>query len=704
MPLPQQQPDSARAKPRVAVVDHASDPGLERILAHAELAEYEFIVPAKPPAPADALTAVVCAVDADSAAALTQVAAVASSLRGCAPILLLAPSAEVYFDLAEAVPEIEAFVPAPDLAARTLRRALRLAVKRGARRAQQRESEQRYKRLYENSGVPIYELDLDGKLRSANPGMVELLGYSSEAELKQVDIGREHFMSAAERTAWFDLLRRKTRLVRYRKSMKTRAGRRLELLDTTYLVYDDAGNPVGYQGSVIDFTEVHELSQQLAYETNHDSLTSLPNRRAFEYQLEQAIEDSRTNDAAHALCYLDLDQFKVVNDTFGHAAGDELLRKLAGVVAARISSFDTLARVGGDEFAVLLRNQGIERSAAIANELLDTIRGCRLVWGERNIDVGASIGVVPIDESTASLSDLLSAADAACFAAKEKGRNRVHVQEPDDKTINRRISEMRLVVEAKHALQEERMRLFHQPIRAVPLTNGDPIRFEILIRMLGWDGALVSPGLFLPAIEKYNLSKTVDCWVIDHFLAWMVQTPSVIAKLEFGSINISGLSLGDADFLAHICAQLDAHEISGDKLCFEITETAAIQNFAAAQSFIATLRTRGCRFALDDFGSGTSSFGYLKNLLVDCVKIDGMFVRALRHSQTDRVIVKSINDVAHSMGLLTTAEFVEDEETLAIVTDIGVDFAQGYAVGLPQPLPMRAAPGGPPGHEALSGR
>jgi ammonium transporter, Amt family len=267
------------------------------------------------------------------------------------------------------------------------------------------------------------------------------------------------------------------------------------------------------------------------------------------------------------------------------------------------------------------------------------------------------------------------------------------VQEPDDKTVNRRISEMRLVVEAKHALQEDRMRLYHQPIRALPLSAEDQIRFEILIRMLGWDGQIISPGLFLPAIEKYNLSKTVDCWVVERFLAWMADTPKAVAKLAYGSINVSGMSLGDPDFLTQICARLDAHEISGDRICFEITETAAIQNLTAAQNFIATLKTRGCRFALDDFGSGTSSFGYLKNLPVDIVKIDGMFVRTLRQNQTDRVIVKSINDVAHSMGLATTAEFVEDADTLTIVTELGVDFAQGFAVGMPKPLPVRDVPG-----------
>jgi diguanylate cyclase (GGDEF)-like protein/PAS domain S-box-containing protein len=630
------------------------------------------------------IDAVLVPIERASCAESKQTIAAIMRMHPDLPIVVLAPTMEAYLDLVEAGGEASGYVLTSGLTAAVLSRSLSLAIERAGAEGS-RASEERYKRFYENSAAALYELDLDGNLTSANPAMVALFGYSSEADLIKGSAGHGH-------KEWLDLLRRDKEVVNYRKSVLTREGRTLELLDTTRLVHDSAGNPVGYQGSLTDFTEVHELSERLAYETNHDSLTSLPNRRAFEYQLQQTIDESSANGSVHALCYFDLDQFKVVNDTFGHAAGDELLKNLSAALRSRISSHDTLARIGGDEFAVLLRNRVMEDSAVIANGLLEAIRGFRLRWGDRDIDVGASIGVVPVDENTASLSDLLCAADTACSAAKEKGRNRVHVQEPDDKTVNRRISEMRLVVEAKHALQEDRMRLYHQPIRALPLNAGDQIRFEILIRMLAWDGKIVSPGLFLPAIEKYNLSKTVDCWVVERFLAWMAQSPKAVAKLAYGSINVSGMSLGDPDFLTQICARLDTHEISGDKICFEITETAAIQNLTAAQNFISTLKTRGCRFALDDFGSGTSSFGYLKNLPVDTVKIDGMFVRTLRQNHTDRVIVKSINDVAHSMGLSTTAEFVEDADTLAIVTELGIDFAQGFAVGMPQPLPVRDVP------------
>jgi diguanylate cyclase (GGDEF)-like protein/PAS domain S-box-containing protein len=693
---------SVESRFRIALIAPSPDPALAELLKSDELGTFEFVPGVFPAATgahakleADAVLLVIDAVllpiEKNSSESKLAIAAI-KRMHPDLPIVVLTPTMEAYFDLAETGADTSGYVLTSGLTAGVLARSLSLAIERACAEAL-RTSEERYKRFYENSAAALYELDVEGNLISANPAMVKLFGYSSEADLIEGFAGHAHVLDSARDKEWFDLLRREKEVVNYRKSVVTREGRTLELLDTTRLVHDSTGKPVGYQGSLTDFTEVHQLNERLAYETNHDSLTSLPNRRAFEYQLQQAIDESSANGCVHALCYLDLDQFKVVNDTFGHAAGDQLLRHLSDTLASRLSSYDTLARVGGDEFALLLRNRAIEDSAVIANELLEAIRAFRLRWGDRHIDVGASIGVVPVDENTASLSDLLCAADTACSAAKEKGRNRVHVQEPDDKTVNRRISEMRLVVEAKHALQEDRMRLYHQPIRALPLSAEDQIRFEILIRMLGWDGQIISPGLFLPAIEKYNLSKTVDCWVVERFLAWMADTPKAVAKLAYGSINVSGMSLGDPDFLTQICARLDAHEISGDRICFEITETAAIQNLTAAQNFIATLKTRGCRFALDDFGSGTSSFGYLKNLPVDIVKIDGMFVRTLRQNQTDRVIVKSINDVAHSMGLATTAEFVEDADTLTIVTELGVDFAQGFAVGMPKPLPVRDVPG-----------
>jgi Amt family ammonium transporter len=543
-------------------------------------------------------------------------------------------------------------------------------------------AQNRYRHLYETAAAAVFELDLAGNLVAANPAMVGMLGYDSEDRLIRASAGGALFIDSAEHERWVARLRRDGRTINEEKAMRSRDGRRIVLVGSTHLVHDADANPVGYQGSALDATRVHELSRKLAYEASHDPLTALANRRELEGRIEDLIADSA---ATHALCYFDLDLFKVVNDTCGHAAGDELLRQLGAYLAAGIDSKHTLARLGGDEFAMLLRDVDIAEAAAAANDLLETIHRFSFRWDERSVDIRASIGVVPIDQSV-SLSEVLGAADAACYAAKEKGRNRVHVQEPNDKTVQRRISEMRLVLDTKHALTENRMRLFQQAIVPTAGPGDGLMRFEVLVRMQDWDGEIVSPAVFLPAVERYNLSRDVDRWVVTHFLQWVAQTPGAGERLAHASINLSGNSIGDPKLLHFLCGVLDDQNVPGDRLCFEVTETAAVQNLAAARSFIATLKERGCKFALDDFGSGLSSFGYLKNLPVDFVKIDGMFVRGLRNDRTDRAIVRSINEVAHSMGLETVAEFVEDEATLRIVRELAIDYAQGFAFGRPTPI------------------
>lgn len=563
--------------------------------------------------------------------------------------------------------------------------ALRLALRRADAARAAKHAARRFRELYQNLAVPAYALDLDGSLTSANPAMLRTFGYDTEGALLEAAAEHALFADAAQAEQWLTKLRRDGRLDGTHRTMTTAAGRRIELIDTVYPMHDMHGKRIGYLGSAVNVTEAHELSRRLAYEATHDPLTSLPNRREMERQLTDLIGAASSN-RTHALCYVDLDLFKVVNDTCGHAAGDELLRQLSAHLMPRVAREDTLARVGGDEFALLLRDRSIGQAAEAAQTLLQAIGSFTCQWQERHLDVRASIGVVPIDAQTKSLSEILGAADAACYTAKEKGRNRVHVQEPGDKTVKRRISEMHLVVEAKHALRENRMKLFHQPILPIASHGDAQTHFEVLIRMQDWDGEYVAPGVFLPAVERYNLSRKVDRWVLTNFLQWIKSTPGSADGLAHAGINLSGNSIGDQKFLEFVLKTLDEFEIAGDKLCFEVTETAAVQNLASARHFITTLKKRGCRFALDDFGSGLSSFGYLKNLPVDFLKIDGMFVRGLREDPTDRVIVKSISDVAHSMGLLTIAEFVEDAATLQITRELGIDFAQGYAIGRPAPL------------------
>lgn len=544
----------------------------------------------------------------------------------------------------------------------------------------------RYRRLYEHCAVAIFELDLEGRLISANPAMVKLFGYETEAEFLEANENGALFVDPAARVGWFKKLQQAGRLAGHRKSMLTRTGCRIELQDTTQLVYDEVGDPVAYQGTATDVSEVVALTRRLSHDAYHDALTRLPNRKALERSLRRLIDSTRAKQGTHALCYFDLDQFRVINDTLGHGVGDEMLRQLGAELASRVGERDTLARIGGDQFALLLRNRTPQQAAEIANDLLNIARDFRISSQGNSVGVTVSVGVALIDDSTTSVSDVLGAADAACYTAKEKGRNRVHIQESNDKTVSRRISEMRSAIELKHALQEGRLSLFHQPIIPLRKDLGSEERFELLVRMTDSEGRLVHPGKFLPAAEKYHLSTQVDHWVIESFLEWLMKRPSTAPSLGYGAVNLSGLTLGNEEFLQTVCDAMDRLQIPGRQICFEITETAAISNLGLAQEFIATLRERGCHFALDDFGSGVSSFGYLRHLPVDLIKIDGMFVRMLKSNLTDRTIVKSISEVAHSLGLMTIAEFVEDQETAEILTDLGIDYAQGYALGRPAPL------------------
>ena len=544
----------------------------------------------------------------------------------------------------------------------------------------------RFRRIYEDAAVALFELDLDGHLSAANAAMFRLFGYSTERALLEADKRGALFASREDRVLWLEKLRSEGTLVNYKKSMRTRDGRLLELVETTALVRDERGKPLGYQGSAMDVGAVFRLSGQLTYDDAHDTLTGLANRGGLERVLKDWLDAMTGGHESHALCYFDLDQFKLVNDTFGHAAGDELLRQLAADLAARVGDNNVLARLGGDEFALLLRNRDARQAGAIANNLLKRIRAFRLPWGAREVDITASIGVVTIDDASLSVGEILGAADAACYTAKEKGRNRVQFQGGADQTVSRRLTEMRSVIELKHALQENRLVLYKQAIYPLQTHADGELRFELLVRMIDSSGDLLQPGQFLPAAEKYNLAPDVDRWVIEAFCDWFRNTEGVQDRLVYGAINLSGHTLGSEESLGFVCDTLDKYGVPGPNVCFEITETAAINNFGAAQRFIQELKARGCRFALDDFGSGVSSFGYLKHLPVDYIKIDGMFVRMLKNSDTDRVIVRSINEVAHSLGLLSIAEFVEDKETLDIVAELGVDYAQGHAIGYPEPL------------------
>jgi len=390
----------------------------------------------------------------------------------------------------------------------------------------------------------------------------------------------------------------------------------------------------------------------------------------------------------HVLCYLDLDQFKVINDTCGHIAGDELLRQVAGLLTQKVRSRDTLARLGGDEFAILMEHCPLDQAEHSANRIREAIEGFRFQWGNRRFNIGVSIGVIPILENDINLNEIMSYADSACYTAKERGRNQVYVKRDDDSAASQRVGEMSWASRISEALNSDQFHLYAQPIRSCSKkTAGD--RFEILLRMK--DGnKLVRPGAFMPAAERYNLSPLLDRWVLENVVKWFEKYPDYLQRLDICSVNLSALSLCDKSFSQFAFDLLESSSLPQEKLCFEITETAAISNLSHAIEFIEKLKAVGCHFALDDFGSGLSSFAYLKNLPVDMIKIDGTFIRNISNNSVERAMVKSICDIVSLMGKQTTAEYVEDEASLKVLHELGVDFAQGYHLGQPKPLELFA--------------
>jgi diguanylate cyclase (GGDEF)-like protein/PAS domain S-box-containing protein len=434
-----------------------------------------------------------------------------------------------------------------------------------------------------------------------------------------------------------------------------------------------------------DITETRKLSEQLVYQATHDELTELVNRREFERRLSNLLASPDAGEGQHALCYLDLDQFKVINDTCGHTAGDELLRQISHLIAGLIRSRDTLARLGGDEFAVIMEHCPLQQAAQLAERIRAAIEDFRFYWHAQRFAIGVSIGVVPVGAEEKSLQQLLSMADTACYAAKDRGRNRVYVCGTGDVGMLDRVGDMRWVSSLNQALEKDMFRLFAQPIVSCKAASAG-VRIEVLLRLKDSNGLIVTPGEFLPAAERYGVSNRIDRWVLESVIHWFEQHPDEIVRLEMCCINLSGLSLSTEAFLVHAIDLIRTSSFPGHKLCFEITETAAISNLERAVEFMNTLKREGCRFALDDFGSGLSSFAYLKNLPVDFLKIDGSFVRDIVHSDVDRAMVKSICEVGALMGKKTTAEYVESADAHEIVQDFGVDYVQGYHLGKPRPI------------------
>jgi diguanylate cyclase (GGDEF)-like protein/PAS domain S-box-containing protein len=462
-----------------------------------------------------------------------------------------------------------------------------------------------------------------------------------------------------------------------------RDGNELYIESTASPIRDGNGSVTGGVLVFHDVSESRELNRRLSYHASHDILTGLVNRSEFENRLQRALKSARARETQYALLYLDLDQFKIVNDSCGHSAGDALLGQLGALLKSKIRWRDTLARLGGDEFGVLLESCSLDEAMNSAEILRVAIGEYKFLWEERSFRLGVSIGVVPITAENEDVAALLSAADGACAAAKEAGRNRIHSFQENDIDLMRRRRETQWAARINNALEEDRFELFRQTI--LPLQEEEEgAHYEILLRMRDESGGIISPGLFMEAAERYGITPDIDRWVIRSAFRWLVSEADERERLTMCSINLSGQSLGDEKFLPFVVDQFQMSGLDASKICFEITETAAIASYSQANRFINALKELGCMFALDDFGTGLSSFGYLKHFPVDFLKIDGSFVKEILHDPIDREMVRSINEIGHLTGKKTIAEFAENEEIITMLRGMGIDYAQGYGVSEPK--------------------
>ncbi len=442
-------------------------------------------------------------------------------------------------------------------------------------------------------------------------------------------------------------------------------------------------------GIARDISEHKRLTGALQHFSSHDDLTGLANRREFHRRLVDLVELARSGQGEHALIYLDLDQFKIVNDTCGHMAGDELLRELGGRLLPLVKNDDLIARLGGDEFGVLLQNTPIDQAERIAEAIRAAIAGHSFVWEGRRFELTTSLGLCAITRRTETPETALSNADAACYVAKDNGRNRAQLYFGGEACAGKQ-REMQWVTDLRRALDENRFQIWYQEILGLSVAAKGARNIEVLLRLVDDDGSVVAPGCFFPAAERYGLMPAIDRWVIEHVLLSEVCS-SLHRGLANGdilrcAINLSGASLNDERFLGFIEDVLTRTQVPGDAICFEITETVAIANLQRACEVMARLRRFGCHFALDDFGSGMSSFGYLKNLPVDFLKIDGALVKNIVDDAADHAMVEAMQKVASVLNIQTVAEFVESEAALRVLHAIGIDYAQGYAIHRPEPL------------------
>ncbi|HKK14667.1 MAG TPA: EAL domain-containing protein, partial [Gammaproteobacteria bacterium] len=451
---------------------------------------------------------------------------------------------------------------------------------------------------------------------------------------------------------------------------------------------DEAGRIVHISGTARDISEQKAFQQQLAYQAEHDSLTGLFNRHYFQQELTRTVARVARNGAPCALCYIDLDQFKYINDTLGHVAGDRLLVEVSELLSSHVREGDLLARFGGDEFTLLLYHIEPQAVLPVADHFRVLFDNYKFFYEGRNFNITCSIGTALIDAGATSADEVLSHADLACNMAKAEGRNRIKLYDPEDRNKAGMAEDMGWAARVREMLERDRFQLVYQPI--VSVNDGRVQEYEVLVRMLCDDGEVILPGGFMPAAERFGLIHSVDRWIVSRAISQLANLRSQGHPVCF-SINLSGKAFEDETLLPLIQERLADTGLDPSWLTFEITESAAIANLSAANRFIRALRDIGCQFALDDFGSGFCSFTYLKHLPVDKLKIDGSFVQGLAHTPVDQAMVRSMNQVAHALNKRTVAEYVENAETLQLLKAYGVDCAQGNYIGKPREALMNIA-------------
>lgn len=541
------------------------------------------------------------------------------------------------------------------------------------------------KSIVESEPECVKTVSSDGCLLSMNPAglklieadsfdcvagqpVLDLIAPEHRSRFKQF---HEDIISGNAKQLQFDLIGLKGT----RKTMETHA----------VPLYDSEQKKTVHLAITRDITQSKILSNKLQYQASHDLLTGLVNRNEFETRLQHSLQRARADACTHAVFFMDLDQFKLINDSCGHLAGDNLLKRTAEILRAQLRAQDTVARLGGDEFAVLLEYCSENEAEELANRLREKIEMDDFFWQQRSFKYTSSIGVVMIDDTTPNVAEVLSTADAACYIAKDRGRNRVYVLKQDDDATLKKRNEMQWVAKINEGIRDARFSLYAQRIQGLNSQSGEH-HAEILIRYQDDSGDMVPPGAFLPAAERYGTMCNLDRYVIQSTLCYLNANPTLLTQIDTFCINLSGQSLADEKFLEFVVSQLANNASLARHLVFEITETAAISNMTSANLFISQVKKFGCRFSLDDFGSGLSSFAYLKNLPVDYVKIDGEFVKDITHDSLDLAMIRSINEIAHLLGKQTVAEFVESEEIKTLLIDLGVDYAQGYSIHKPEPL------------------